>query len=102
MTDQELNQHRAERADRDRAAVAVKAMSSFVNLMGFGGEQFVAQMAREHRTLQQCFTGLMILWLRHLATLTENQYDARNQGSVELAKKLVGSVEEWELHLPCT
>lgn len=48
----------------------------------------VMGMAQEHRTLQQCFTGLCVRWLEHLASLRDGQFDLRNQASVELARKL--------------
>lgn len=50
---------------------------------------FVERMGREHRTLQQGFTRLCVAWLEHLASLNENQYDARNESSVLYAKKVV-------------
>lgn len=63
-------------------------------------KEFVAAMAEEHRTLQQGFTRLVVAWLRHLASLPDNRYDARNEASVKLARKLLGSLDEYETHLP--
>jgi hypothetical protein len=55
---------------------------------------FVEQMACEHRTLQQNFTRMCAAWLEHLASLNENQYDARNEASVEYAKKAVEATRD--------
>lgn len=49
-------------------------------------EEFVARMANCHRTLQQAFTGVCVAWLKHLASLKENQYDLRNEAAVKFAK----------------
>ena len=54
---------------------------------------FCDQMGREHRTLQQQFTGLCICWFRHLAK--QENFDLRNQASVELAKLLAPVIEEY-------
>lgn len=52
-------------------------------------DMFVKRMTCEHRTLQQGFTRLCQAWLKHLASLNENQYDARNEASVMYAKCVV-------------
>jgi predicted metal-dependent hydrolase len=49
----------------------------------------IATMAHDHRTLQQTFTMLCLAWLRHLASLTDRDYDLRNEASVLLAKEIV-------------
>ena len=56
--------------------------------------KLIELMARQHRTLQQNFTRFCLSWLRYLASLNENQYDARNEASVKLAKKMVKEVED--------
>lgn len=55
---------------------------------------FVERMGSEHRTLQQGFTRLCVAWLEHLASLNENQYDARNESSVLYAKKVVEATRD--------
>ena len=48
-------------------------------------------MSREHRTLQQVMTGLMLSWFEHLASLSDKpgHYDLRNEASVKVAKKVM-------------
>jgi hypothetical protein len=55
---------------------------------------FVERMGREHRTLQQSFTRLCAAWLEHLAFLPDNYYDARNEASVEYARKAVEATKD--------
>lgn len=84
--------------DRNGKEMA-KEMSNFVNCFGNSHmKDFINQMATEHRTLQQSFTGLCVKWFEHLAT-TE-YYDARNEASVELAKQLKPILDEYG-YLPC-
>ena len=72
---------------RDDAAVeAVAAMSTFVNNFNMDAAAFVEGLSREHRTIQQTATGVMLLWLRHLASLNEHEYDLRNEAAVQAAK----------------
>jgi len=54
-------------------------------------EAFVRAMSCQHRTLQQNFTRLCSEWIKHLAGLSDTQYDARNEASVLYAKKVVAA-----------
>lgn len=62
----------------------------------------VELLSREHRTHQQSVTHLMLKWLKHLSTLNENQYDARNEASVRVAKIMMRALDDEGLipHLP--
>jgi len=85
--------------ERD-AEMSAWTMARLLN--GSGGawaEQFVATMAREHRTLQQLFTGLCLKWLYHLAAHPEHQ-DLRNQASVETATRVVAALGPYGATLP--
>ena len=78
---------------------AAEAMSHFVN--GMGGmekEVFIAKMRFEHRTLQQLFTGLCLSWLYDLAE--RENFDLRNQASVETGKKVRELLGDYGNHLP--
>jgi hypothetical protein len=55
---------------------------------------FVEYLSKDHRTRQQCITGLMLEWFKHLASLNENQYDLRNEASVKIAKKIIDAISE--------
>ena len=78
---------------------AVQAISRVVNCFAPDVDTFTDEMSRQHRTLQQGFTGLCIAWLEHLDQLESGQYDLRNQASVELAKRIVAAVPD--RYLPC-
>ena len=79
----------------------VEFVSSFVNGMSRADvPEFVNEMAREHRTLQQGFTGLCLAWLEHLANLPENHYDGRNEASVKIAKQIQAAVPDIKYGLP--
>lgn len=83
---------------------AADEISNFINIMGFDNKKFVAKMACEHRTLQQTFTGICLSWLGHLSTLNENQYDARNEFSVKVAKEIAAALGNAGIRLdrlPC-
>jgi len=79
-----------------RAIDAVHCLSDFVNDMNRDEEQFLVSMAREHRTLQQSFTGLCFAWIKHCAKMKLNEWDGRNEYSVEKCKEIVEKVELWE------
>ena len=85
----------------DVPQAAAKTISDYVNNMSFDPKEFVKFMDREHRTLQQSFTGLCLHWLKHLAELEEGHYDGRNEASVQIAKKLLKDMDlRYDLHLP--
>lgn len=67
--------------------------SAVANLGVSGGDRhkFVDAMLREHRTLQQAFTKLVVDWLK---ALSESRYDLRNEASVKLAQALVPVIED--------
>ena len=82
-----------------------QAVSDFVNNLcvlskGEEGDQFIELMGREHRTLQQTFTGLTLKWLKHMASLSDNEIDGRNEYSRQIARKLLSNIEAWEIHTP--
>ncbi len=64
----------------------VNLMSDYVNSSASNYGEFAKLFAGEHRTLQQQFTKLCIAWLDELANT--NNYDARNEASVEFAKSI--------------
>jgi len=78
--------------ERNDIALAVSALSQIAN-RNHSGKVFVELMQREHRTLQQSMTGLMLKWFEHLASLNENYYDLRNQDSVAVAKVIMKALD---------
>lgn len=76
-----------------------KEMADFLNTFNDSKlEQFVKEMAKEHRTLQQSFTKLCMMWIKALAGT--NDYDGRNEDSVLLARKIIECLSESDMHLP--
>jgi hypothetical protein len=73
-------------------------VSDYVNPMQTSFKYFVDGMSRQHRTLQQKFTGLCMAWLAHLATLEPGQYDGRNAASVALARCIRAAIIDREIN----
>lgn len=72
---------------------AVAALSRLANGGGNAAQQLVVErLSREHRTLQQGITGLMLAWMEHLAALPSSRYDLRNEASVKAAKKVMAAL----------
>ena len=84
----ELQRERMQQQERDDVRDAVRLLSRIAN-KGSSPKLFVEEMSREHRTLQQVMTGLMLSWFEHLAELPEGHYDLRNEASVKVAKKVM-------------
>lgn len=78
----------------------VEMVFNHINNFSFNPKSFVEFASRQHRTLQQTFTNLCFAWIRHLASLKENQYDGRNEYSVKVAKEIVEKVENVKYNLP--
>ena len=75
----------------------VEAVSDFVNAMSSNTAKFAEEFAKQHRTLQQSFTRLCWVWFVNLSK--REQFDRRNEASVELAKKIVNQFKD-EAYLP--
>jgi len=86
----------AKQSREQRAIDAVHTMSDFVNDMTRDEEQFLVSMGREHRTLQQSFTGLCFAWIRKCAEKADTgEYDERNEYSVQKCQEITKKVELW-------
>lgn len=79
-------------------AEAAKYISQFLNVMVTDKKGFIKAMGSEHRTLQQEFTGLCVLWLEEFSN--RKDFDARNQASVELGKEFVERIAPDKRALP--
>jgi hypothetical protein len=66
------------------------AISDYCNNFNYGSqaEYFNEAMSREHRTLQQNFTRLVLRWLEYVAS-ESYRYDARNEDSHIIADDLM-------------
>jgi hypothetical protein len=65
----------------------VRLFSAYIN-HGGKAEYIVDALEREHRTLQQQMTSVMLSWFIHLSGLESNWYDLRNEFSVRVAKAI--------------
>jgi hypothetical protein len=77
----------------ERTQEVVEALSRFVNTFTLDHVEFNKQMSTQHRTLQQSFTRLCLLWLNHVAS-DEYRHDGRNQYSHETAKEIKDLLEK--------
>ena len=77
----------------------VNVVSDYVNTMVSPYRTFVQLMSKEHRTLQQRFTQLCVLWIEHCAS-DDYAYDDRNEDSHKLAKKLMKNISDEDKYLP--
>ena len=98
---EKAEQYEYELRNDERLQAVIKALSNYVNSMGHAPKDFVTLFSREHRTLQQSFTGVCLAWLVHLSQLKEGWYDGRNEASVQIAKKLLKDIDiKYDLNLP--
>lgn len=70
----------------------VKVISNLLNTMSFDEKKFCEMFGKEHRTLQQNFTRLCLVWIKHLSTV--EHYDDRNEASVLISKEIVEKVQD--------
>lgn len=65
-------------------------------------EEFAATVTeRAHRTLQQSMMRLFLRCIEKWAATEENRYDARNEATVLLCRKIVkGTGDKYDRHLP--
>ena len=83
-----------EQARVDRADAAVAAIETMVNDMAFGGDQeFAPGMMRMHRTNQQSAFGAMLSCVTAWGSLTDVQYDARNEWTVKQCRKIMEALD---------
>jgi hypothetical protein len=95
MTDNDDYDYQQAVRERDELAqveAAVAALSKIAN-RSLSPELFIRCMDREHRTLQQSMSGLMLRWFKHLSELPAGHYDLRNQASVEMARKVMTATD---------
>ena len=81
------------------ATELAEVVSRSINSSVFEAAEFVEKMGREHRTLQQSFTGLCLEWIKHMAK-QENNCDLRNKASVDVCKTMIASLEYEDRVLP--
>ena len=79
-------------------------LEEFVNSHSYGEDiaQFVDQVVYgTHRTLQQGIMRYMTVLIEKWATLPEDRFDARNEATVKMARKLFAAMgDKYDRHLP--
>lgn len=70
----------------------VNEITNYVNSFSMKPEEFVSAMNREHRTLQQSFTKLCLIWLENCAS-PDYRFDGRNEASHEISKRVIGEFQ---------
>lgn len=89
MSHQERYREEVERQRREQAKEVSDKIMQMVNGMRVSPKHIAEAMSYDHRTLQQCFTGICVAWFKKLAEMERTgNYDLRNEASVKLAKKL--------------
>lgn len=73
---------------KQTAAETVQTVTSFLNTFSSMENDFIQEMNREHRTLQQNFTKLCLAWLENCAG-EDYRYDLRNEASHKISKELI-------------
>jgi hypothetical protein len=74
--------------ENNRAKNIANEMSNFVNSYSSDHQAFIAEMGKDHRTLQQSFTKLCLKWIEYVAS-EDYRHDLRNQDSHEVCQKIV-------------
>ena len=70
------------------AKETVETVTDYLNSFSSKEKEFIEEMNREHRTLQQSFTKLCLAWLENCAN-EEYRFDGRNEASHTVSKELV-------------
>ena len=75
------------------------AMSSFLNGLGMDKKkEFIETMGREHCALQQQFTGICCMWIKHLSE--KKFYSPQMENSIEFAKEVVNKIHPDKMQMP--
>jgi len=73
-------------------AELVNEVTNYVNSFSMKPEEFVTAMNKEHRTLQQSFTKLCLIWLENCAD-ADYRFDGRNEAAHQMANLLIGEFQ---------
>lgn len=79
---------------KDLAEQVAYSMNSY----NFNSAEFVKQMHKEHRTLQQNFMRLIRKYIEETAKL--EYYDDRNEASVMMCRKIMEKLDPDDMMLP--
>lgn len=89
------------------AKETVETVTDYLNSFSSKEQEFIQEMNREHRTLQQSFTKLCLAWLENCAN-EDYRFDGRNEASHKISKDVVegfrdakGTMSKPSEWLPC-
>lgn len=89
------------------AKETVITVTDYLNSFSSKEKEFIQEMNREHRTLQQSFTKLCLAWLENCAS-EDYHFDGRNEASHKISKDVVegfrdakGTMSNPSEWLPC-
>ena len=74
--------------DNSETQKLVEHITDFVNSYSMKPLEFIEAMESEHRTLQQSFTKLCLLWIENCAS-DAYRYDGRNEASHNISAELI-------------
>jgi hypothetical protein len=70
------------------AKETVENVTDYLNSFSNKEKEFIQEMNKEHRTLQQSFTKLCLAWLENCAS-EDYHFDGRNEDSHRISKEIV-------------
>ena len=73
---------------KQTAKETVINVTDYLNSFSSKEKEFILEMNREHRTLQQSFTKLCLAWLENCAS-EDYHFDGRNEQSHGIAKDVM-------------
>jgi hypothetical protein len=71
---------------------AVRSINNMANGMAFRDEIFVEEIMKMHRTSQQRTFAAMLACIKHWASLNADEYDMRNQWTVEISRLMIDAL----------
>lgn len=80
---------------RMEAEQVVTILTDFVNNFNSDEEGFIQAMSREHRTLQQSFTRLVLKWIEFCAN-EKYHFDRRNEATHTVSKDMVEAFSKFK------
>jgi hypothetical protein len=76
--------------ENTKAKNIAREMSYFVNSYSSDHKEFINEMGKDHRTLQQSFTKLCLKWIEFVGS-DDYRHDLRNQDSHEVCQKMIAT-----------
>jgi hypothetical protein len=75
------------------AKQTVETVTDYLNSFSNKEKEFIQEMNKEHRTLQQSFTKLCLAWLENCAS-EDYRFDGRNEQSHGISKDVLKGFQQ--------